>query len=170
MAHWVRTHTDSNEVLLVPPNLKNPYFSFERPVVATFEHIPPSPTDVVEWYARMEALNGGSPIEGHGFDARGNLARRYRTLDSSQLATIGSQYGASLYLTDNRSRTDLVLVHRTHRLACTGFLAQNDPAQRGGTYPDLTISGVNSLDAADLCRCRLRRIHLATAALTHPYQ
>ena len=117
MAHWVRTHTDSNEVLLVPPNLKNPYFSFERPVVATFEHIPPSPTDVVEWYARMEALNGGSPIEGHGFDARSNLARRYRTLDSSQLATIGSQYGASLYLTDNRSRTDLVLVHRTHRLA-----------------------------------------------------
>ena len=72
-------------------------------MVATFEHIPPSPTDVVEWYARMEALNGGSPIEGHGFDASGNLARRYRTLDSSQLATIGSQYGASLYLTDNQS-------------------------------------------------------------------
>ncbi len=117
MARWIKENTAAHDVFLVPPGRDDFYFSLERPLVATFKYFPQSAADVTEWYARMEVLNGGSPIEGTGLEARTRIAQGYRALDRTRLEAISRRYEASFYLTDIRDRTDLPVAYRTDRFA-----------------------------------------------------
>lgn len=56
---WCRSHTDRDEVFIVPPDLGRFRLEAERAVVVDWKCMPILPKDTIEWYRRLVTICGG---------------------------------------------------------------------------------------------------------------
>ena len=100
MYAWIRGNT-SRDGLFVTPYLPEFWTYAERDQLAGFRH-PPHDRRILEWYERLQALNGFQAFKRRGFAIRKELGDNQSQLTIQDLAEIGSRYGATHYLTKRR--------------------------------------------------------------------
>jgi hypothetical protein len=101
---WIRSHTPANSVF-VTPMMAGFWAYAERAQVASIRH-PPLDRRILEWKARLEALNGFRPFRQRGFDIIDELNAGEASLSIEDLIRIRERYGATHYLTRSE-RSDL---------------------------------------------------------------
>ena len=87
---WVRANTDKGAVFLTPPSMDKFRLWAERAIVVDWKGCPIVPSDIVEWYHRLEDVSGRKK-----FRKRGDVNDGYATLDAARLQALKSKYGLS---------------------------------------------------------------------------
>lgn len=87
---WVRANTDKGAVFLTPPSLDKFRLWAERAIVIDWKGCPIVPSDIMEWYHRLEDVSGRK-----GFRKRGDVNDGYNALDAGRLAALRTKYGLS---------------------------------------------------------------------------
>lgn len=105
LAHWIREQTEPDSVFLVPPLDHGFKFDAERAVVASFKGAPGNAA-IHEWFRRMEAMTGASPIERSGYDMIDWAEIAYDELSVQGIVAAGRKYCARYYLVE-RARPEL---------------------------------------------------------------
>jgi len=93
MADWIKQNTPKSKVFITKPNDMFFYLNYERPVFVTSKHAPQSGKDIVEWYNRLKALNGGKDFENGD-----QLDRNFPTLSEEELLGISAAYPNVAYV------------------------------------------------------------------------
>jgi len=93
MADWVKNNTSANKVFITEPNDIFFYVNYERPVFATWKHAPQNGRDIIEWYNRLKALNGGKD-----FQNKDQIGRNFLKLSEEELVTIAESYPNVAYV------------------------------------------------------------------------
>lgn len=101
---WIREHTPRQSVFITPL-LGEFWWYAERAQVVGFSH-PPLNHRIIEWEARLIALNRSQPFTQRGFRIREEFGQQVNALTIEELVSIRERYGATHYLTTQR-RQDL---------------------------------------------------------------
>jgi hypothetical protein len=94
---WIRTHTPPDSVFITP-FLLDFWSHAERAQVASFRQ-PPLDRRIIEWKARLEALNGFQPFTETAWDSEEELAEAEGSLTIDDLIRLRDLYGATHYVT-----------------------------------------------------------------------
>jgi hypothetical protein len=116
---WAQAHTAENALFLTPPHEDEIRFSCRRAVVVDWKSPPAVPSEVLEWYERIEAVSGRKPVRGDA-DLLG-----YEQLDAARVASLRRRYGI-----------DYAIVERGHELDLGG-----KPAYAGQRFVVYAVSG-----------------------------
>lgn len=87
MYTWIRDHTPKDALFLIPPRLERFRLIGERAIVVDWKGSPYAPSDVLEWYRRLEDISGRP-----GFRRSDDLNDGYASLDAARLGSLGSKY------------------------------------------------------------------------------
>lgn len=87
---WVRANTDKGAVFLTPPSLDKFRLWAERAIVIDWKGCPIVPSDIMEWYRRLEDVSGRK-----GFRKRGDVNDGYGTLDAARVEALKGKYKLS---------------------------------------------------------------------------
>lgn len=101
---WIRENTPRHSVFITPLIAEFWWFA-ERAQVTAFSH-PPLNHRIIEWEARLIAINRSQPFSKRGFRIREQFGENENALEIEQLVSIRERYGATHYLTTQR-RQDL---------------------------------------------------------------
>ena len=98
---WIRQSTKEDDVFLVNPcNLDLGFqLQTDRNVVVIFKSTPHNKR-IVRWLERLEATNGGRPLQGEGFQVCEEINTNFPQLNASQLRAIHERYSAQYYFVD----------------------------------------------------------------------
>jgi hypothetical protein len=83
---WMRSQTPKDAIFLTPPDIETIRFHGQRAIVVDWKSNPGVPSEVLEWYRRLEDVSGRTPLRTAG-DLRG-----YDSLDSERLGRLRSRY------------------------------------------------------------------------------
>lgn len=93
MADWIKKNMPANKVFITEPNDIFFYVNYERPVFATWKHAPQNGRDIIEWYNRLKALNGGKD-----FKNKDQVGRNFLKLSEEELLAIAEAYPNGAYV------------------------------------------------------------------------
>lgn len=110
LCSWIKANSREEEVVIVPPLMKNMRYFSERPILANYKFYPIAPMKVKEWYGRLDLLskrmlsrNRKEIVERSSYLDRPRptkvLKAGYLKLNSDDFRTIGKKYGCSLVVT-----------------------------------------------------------------------
>lgn len=105
-AAWIRDHTLPTTGILAAPTHESIGYLSQRPVVVTYKQTPPSHADVVQWFARIVDLAGGTVPAERGHALLPALDRRFEQLPPPAYLELARKYGSNVLLL---RRTDLPL-------------------------------------------------------------
>ena len=100
---WARANTPEDALFLSPPQEDEVRFRCERAIVVDWKSNPAVPSEVLEWYARIEDVTGVRPFLREA-DLDG-----YQALDETRVALLRERYGF-----------DYVVVERGHEILGLG--------------------------------------------------
>ncbi len=112
MHRWIGQNTPEDSVVVTPP------WDFSLPLRAgrvqfvSFKITPEVGETLLDWKARMEALNRGE-FHGAGGAMLDELRENYPALTEPEIRTIQRQFGADYFLTHAPRQLDLDLVHQS---------------------------------------------------------
>ena len=107
---WART-TDVDAVFMVPLDMEDFRLQAQRAIVVDMKSTPFEPSELEEWYSRVEALSGGS-----------GEASGYGALSAVQLQTLAARYSVSYVVleqdvaSDAPSKWPVVFVNERYRV------------------------------------------------------
>jgi len=96
---WAQAYTPENALFLTPPLEEDLRFQCRRAIVVDWKSPPALPSEVLEWFDRIENVSGRHPVLGDA-DLTG-----YEQLDAPRVAKLRARYGV-----------DYVVVERGHEL------------------------------------------------------
>ena len=99
ISQWIREDTPVNSTVLIPPGLTNFYITAERARVVSFKHSPQRAEDILEWFNRMEALNGGRTITQKSYKMAEEVGSNFERLSSEQITQLAKTYNSQYLLT-----------------------------------------------------------------------
>jgi len=111
VTRWIRENTPADATFLINPYTREFYLEAERAQFVSFPHSPQSERDILAWYERMRACNGGASPSGVGFLADAEVSARFYALDAGAIRRIGREYGVGYYL-GKPARSDLPELYR----------------------------------------------------------
>ena len=100
---WEDSHTSEDALFLTPPQEDELRFRCQRAIVVDWKSNPAVPSEVLEWYTRIQDVTGRRPF------LREPDLEGYRTLDAARVARIQARYGI-----------DYVVVERGHEITELG--------------------------------------------------
>jgi hypothetical protein len=95
---WLRANTPKDAQILSPPGLERFRLTSERPIVVDWKGSTYAPSELVEWYRRLEDVSGR-----RGPRSREEVNEGYEALDRGRLDALKGKYGLS-YAVVTRSR------------------------------------------------------------------
>ncbi|HTQ48054.1 MAG TPA: DUF6798 domain-containing protein, partial [Polyangiaceae bacterium] len=95
---WLRANTPKDATILSPPGLERFRLIGERPIVVDWKGSTYAPSELVEWYRRLEDVSGR-----RGPRSREEIIEGYEALDRGRLDALKGKYGLS-YAVVTRSR------------------------------------------------------------------
>ncbi len=95
---WLRANTPKDAQILSPPGLERFRLASERPIVVDWKGSTYAPSELVEWYRRLEDVSGH-----RGLRSREDVTEGYEAMDRARLDTLKEKYGLS-YAVVTRSR------------------------------------------------------------------
>ncbi|MBN1755676.1 hypothetical protein JW877_05620 [bacterium] len=100
MLLWISQNTPKNAVFLVSPTMQDFYYLAERPMFVSLKHSPQNDGDILEWYHRLNLLNGNNelPSGRNPFLYRRELNRQFYQLNAEQIQRIKDDYQVAYYL------------------------------------------------------------------------
>lgn len=99
LCSWAREHTSEDALFLTPPQEEELRFRCGRAIVVDWKAEPAVPTELLEWYGRLEQVTGRIPFNREA-DTDG-----YQSLDAARVGELRARYGF-----------DYVVVERGHEL------------------------------------------------------
>ena len=87
---WLRANTDKDATILSPPGLERFRLASERPIVVDWKASTYAPSELVEWYRRLEDVSGR-----RGFHGRDEVVAGYDGMDSARLDSLREKYRLS---------------------------------------------------------------------------
>jgi hypothetical protein len=103
---WLRANTPKDATILSPPGLERFRLASERPIVVDWKTSTYAPSELVEWYRRLEDVSGHPGLRG-----RDEVVAGYVAMDRTRLEALRQQYHLS-YAVVARGREG-ALGHRT---------------------------------------------------------
>lgn len=95
---WLRANTPKDAQILSPPGLERFRLASERPIVVDWKGSTYAPSELVEWYHRLEDVSGH-----RGLRSREDATEGYETMDRARLDALKEKYGLT-YAVVTRSR------------------------------------------------------------------
>ncbi|HVE13890.1 MAG TPA: DUF6798 domain-containing protein, partial [Elusimicrobiota bacterium] len=95
---WIRGSTPRGSRVLASPFIETFYQEAERAQLVSFKYIPQSEGDMLQWYERLKACNGGRDPRSAGFASRGEVEASFYGLSEDELRALAKRYGMSYYL------------------------------------------------------------------------
>jgi hypothetical protein len=98
---WIRQYTEENDVFLMNPcNLVLGFKLYtDRPIVVNFKSVPHN-KQIVRWFEKLEATNGGESFQGRGFKVCKEINKNFPNLSVAHLRSIRERYRARYYFVD----------------------------------------------------------------------
>jgi hypothetical protein len=107
--HWLRDHTPSDAVAIMPPG-NDPHYDSERPQIATFGV--PRWDEVAEWKRRiLQQLGPSDAAARHALDTGTSIDDEYRALTTDRVHALAERYRARYFVTDHASYKFPVAAH-----------------------------------------------------------
>jgi len=129
---WIREHTAPDAVVLASPRYIETAVLSERSMVVTFKGVPAGKRNLVEWYRRIVAFNGGVEPEQRGFRAPEEVDATFDRLDAASYRGLARAFGADLLLVRRRPGLPLPELYANRRwgvYALTATTAAGVPAK-----------------------------------------
>ncbi len=103
---WLRGNTPKDATILSPPGLERFRLASERPIVVDWKASTYAPSELVEWYRRLEDVSGHPGLRG-----RDEVVGGYDAMDHTRLEALRQKYHLN-YAVVGRGR-EAALGHRT---------------------------------------------------------
>jgi hypothetical protein len=106
---WIRTHTPTDAVFLVPPGEQEFRLRAERAIVVNYKCVPQVSTEVDEWRSRLQAVLRSSDLRWYRGSFTHTLAamsHQYETLPPAHYELTAADYGARYVLVGHRLPAD----------------------------------------------------------------
>ncbi len=103
---WLRANTPKDATILSPPGLERFRLASERPIIVDWKASTYAPSELVEWYRRLEDVSGHPGLRG-----RDEVVGGYDAMDRSRLEALRQKYHLT-YAVVGRGR-EAALGHRT---------------------------------------------------------
>jgi hypothetical protein len=103
---WLRENTPKDATILSPPGLERFRLASERPIVVDWKASTYAPSELVEWYRRLEDVSGHPGLRG-----RDEVVAGYDAMDHTRLEALRQKYHLT-YAVVGRGR-EAALGHRT---------------------------------------------------------
>jgi hypothetical protein len=85
---WLRDHTPKDAIILSPPGLERFRLASERAIVVDWKVSTYAPSELLEWYRRLEDVSGR-----RGFRSRDDVIAGYDAMDRVRLESLRKEYG-----------------------------------------------------------------------------
>lgn len=92
LMEWIDQNTPMDAVIIAPIEMESFYILAKRSLFVSWKHSPQRPDDIVEWYRRIQLLNGGEDLRVKNIDHKKELARNYATLTLDDILKIKAIY------------------------------------------------------------------------------
>ena len=119
MSKWIHNHTEKDAIIISHPwKLDNFTWLTERATIVKLKMFPQTPSAIVEYYERLNALSGGALAEIYfgeeELDQRKTvkaITDGFANLDTAQVKQLMTKYQANYFLTNKSHHLDLPIIH-----------------------------------------------------------
>jgi hypothetical protein len=108
---WIRTSTRNGDVFLASPFMEPFYIIAQRAQFVSFKSVPQSEGDMLEWYERIKAANGGRDPSVDGFRARREIEANFYRMSEDELRGLARKYHLDYYVGRTGRRLALPVVY-----------------------------------------------------------
>jgi hypothetical protein len=108
---WIRSNSRNGDVFLASPFMDPFYIIAQRAQFVSFKSIPQSEGDMLEWYDRIKAANGGRDPSADGFRAREEIEANFYGLREHELRGLARKYHLDYYVGRTGRRLALPVVY-----------------------------------------------------------
>lgn len=129
--NWIQDNTPEDAVFIIPPGESRFYLAAERAQFVSRKHSPQAEEDILEWYRRLQRLNGGAPFEDYTVDWSA-IRGEYDVLSAAVLEAIREEYGVTHYVGPAGRDIPFNEIHRQGSMAVYDLSGERSRSPSGG--------------------------------------
>ena len=115
MLTWISTNTPRDSVFLADPMLSDFYLVAQRSTFCSYKHLPSYADEILIWFDRLTACNGGQSITENGIALMSELQTNFYNLSEDQIDALARKYQLSYFLGNSTSEVDYPILFTSGR-------------------------------------------------------